>query len=193
MAATALLKSVNGGGSLCPRGQLKTKWSSWMCIRAVNRMPAGGGKSAVSHTHAYMIIWAHTHTRSGISTKNTLKNGHAHTVIWIEMNQLASGRHQCDRKRWRERGVSDEEEYIKALSVQAAVWEENVTQAPSHSDTLKGAEVASGKSTLTQWVDNVATCDVRREQDTARWRSLILFTGTCGLRKSAGRLSSGAV
>lgn len=55
-------------------------------------------------------------------------------------------------------------EYIKALGVQAAVWEENATETPSHSDTFKGAEVARGKSILTQWVDNVARCVERAGQ-----------------------------
>lgn len=61
MAATALFKSVNGGGSVCPEGELKSKWTNWMCIRAANRTPAGGGKSAVSHTRMWTHI-LHTHT-----------------------------------------------------------------------------------------------------------------------------------
>lgn len=50
--------------------------------------------------------------------------------------------------------------------MRAAGREENASEAPSHSDTFKEAEVASDKSTLPQWVDNVARCDVSREQDT---------------------------
>lgn len=81
------------------------------------------------------------------------------------MNQLAGVRHQRDRETWREReGVSEVKGHIKALGVQAAVGEENATETPSHPDTFKEAEVARGKSILTQWVDNVARCVERAGQ-----------------------------
>jgi len=70
------------------------------------------------------------------------------------MNQLGS---DGDR-------VRDVKEYIKALSVQAAIWEENATEAPSHSDTFREAEMASGKSILTQQVVNTAGCEGQTEE-----------------------------
>lgn len=76
--------------------------------------------------------------------------------------------------RWREKeGVSNVKEYIKALSVQAAAWEENATEAPSHSDTFREAEVARGRSILTQWGDNVAKCVERVGQTRAALTDII--------------------
>lgn len=63
--------------------------------------------------------------------------------------------------------------------MRAAGREENASEAPSHSDTFKEAEVASGKSTLPQWVDNVARCDVSREQDTHRGDTHLYYSQTC--------------
>ncbi len=69
----------------------------------------------------YMIIYTLWNLDTKIQ-RETDARPHAHTVIGIEMNQLAGDRHQRDRERWSEKdGVSEVKEYIKALSVQAAV------------------------------------------------------------------------
>lgn len=105
-------------------------------------MPAGGGKSAVTHTHLKMIIWACTHTFRNLNAEIKLDR---HTWRRIEMNQLASDRHQCDKEgiEGGGQGASHVSEYINVVSVR----QENATEAPSHSDTFfLEAEVAGGKS-----------------------------------------------
>lgn len=91
---------------------------SWNPNEPSDRMPAGSGKSAVNHTRVYTIIYAHQHLGNSDTKTQTVKRTHTKGVIQIETSQLAGDRHQRDRERWREREVK---EYIKAVSVQAAV------------------------------------------------------------------------
>lgn len=91
-AATVLFKSVNGGWLSVSPGRANTKWSSWMCTRAVNRMPAGGRQSAVSHTHIHSQLFRLAYTLESFIQNCTEKWTHVHRVTGIEMDQLASDR-----------------------------------------------------------------------------------------------------
>lgn len=133
--------------------------------RSGKQTPAGGGKSAVNHSHVHNYLRTHTLDTKIRREMDTRAHTHTQTLIRMEINQSAGDRRQCDRERWREKeGVREVKEYIKALGVQGAVGEENVTETPSHSDTFKEAEVARGKCILTQWVDNMARCVERAGQ-----------------------------
>lgn len=155
MAATALLKSVNGGGSVCPTGVLKTKWTNWMCNRAANRTPAGGGKSAVSHTHTYDTIYARTLGSLGTQMRREM-DMHAHRLIRIEMNQLAGIRQSA----WERDGGRKKEGAEGKKALKHSVWRRQ-QRGKCNWDTFtlfKEAHVARGKSILTQRVGNVARC-----------------------------------
>lgn len=112
------------------RGRAENQMNQLNVHQSSKQTPAGGGKSAVSHTHTRAQLFQHTLIRH----RNAWRNGHTHTHTQSHQNrdEPIITRHQCDRERWSEDdGVREVKEYVKALSEKAAV-----RQTPSHSGTL---------------------------------------------------------
>lgn len=101
------------------------------------------------------------------------------------MNQLASGRHQCDRTRWRQRGVSDEKEYIRARSVCGQPAERKMQVRHLHTLTLsrKLRWPVTNPPCRSGWIMWQDVMWAESRTHTQRWHSLILFTDVYGHRK----------
>lgn len=151
-----------------------------MCIRAVNTTPAGGGKSAVSHTHICIIIYTHTHTHTGTLGNPDIKiqrETDTHSLSQVNRDEpISRGR----KSAWqRERNGGSRKEWGKwknTLKQSVCRQQDERKKQLRHLHTLTLSGKLRWPEANPSWHSGrIMWRDVWRERDRQGWHSLILF------------------